>query len=50
MDLAYQYNMTKGDFHPFQQYISYSSIGMNTGVKEVKFNRHQLLLTLGYTF
>lgn len=50
IDLAYQYNMTKGDFHPFQQYLTYSSIGMNTGVKDVKFNRHQLLLTLGYTF
>ena len=50
MDLAYQYNMTKGDFHPFQPYAGYSSLGMNTGVKEVKFNRHQLLLTVGYTF
>ena len=44
IDLAYQYNMTKGDFHPFQPYAG------NSGVKEVKFNRHQLLLTLGYTF
>ena len=44
IDLAYQYNTTKGDFHPFQPYA-----GM-TGVKDVKFNRHQLLLTLGYTF
>ena len=44
IDLAYQYNMTKGDFHPFQPYAG------NTGVKDVKFNRHQLLLTLGYTF
>ena len=50
LDLAYQYNMTKGDFHPFQPYAGYSSIGVNTGVKEVKFNRHQLLLTVGYTF
>jgi hypothetical protein len=44
IDLAYQYNMTKGDFHPFQPYAG------NTGVKEVKFNRHQVLMTLGYTF
>lgn len=45
IDLAYQYNMTKGDFHPFQPYA-----GLNTGMKEVKFNRHQVLMTLGYTF
>ena len=51
IDLAYQYNTTKGDFHPFQPYaFGNSSVGMNTGVKDVKFNRHQLLLTLGYTF
>ncbi len=24
--------------------------GLNTGMKEVKFNRHQVLMTLGYTF
>lgn len=44
IDLAYQYSTTKGDFHPFQPYAGTS------GVKEVSNNRHQLLLTLGYTF
>jgi hypothetical protein len=51
IDLAYQYSMTKGDFHPFQPYVGdHSSTAWNTGVTGVKFNRHQLLLTLGYTF
>ena len=44
IDLAYQYNTTKGDFHPFQPYAG------NSGVTGVKFNRHQVLMTLGYTF
>ena len=44
VDLAYQYSTTKGDFQPFQPYAGY------TGVCEVKNNRHQVLLTLGYTF
>lgn len=44
VDLAYQYSGTKGDFHPFQPYAG------DTGVKEVSNNRHQVLLTLGYTF
>ena len=46
IDLAYQYNATKGDFHPFQPYADAS----DTGVKNVDFKRHQMLLTLGYTF
>ena len=44
IDLAYQYSGTKGDFHPFQPYEG------NSGVTEVKNYRHQVLLTLGYTF
>jgi opacity protein-like surface antigen len=44
IDLAYQYNTTNGDFHPFQPYAG------NFGVKEVSNKRHQVLLTLGYTF
>lgn len=47
IDLAYQYNTTKGDFHPFQPY---DGTERYTGVSEVKNNRHQMLLTLGYTF
>jgi long-subunit fatty acid transport protein len=45
-DLAYQYNMTKGDFYPMQQFESGQSVGMTN----VNFKRHQVLLTLGYTF
>ncbi|MBR1557351.1 MAG: hemin receptor [Prevotella sp.] len=44
VDLAYQYNMTKGEFHPFQPYAG------SNGMMEVDNKRHQLLLTLGYTF
>ena len=45
-DLSYQYNMTKGDFYPMQQYES----GQDVGMTNVDFKRHQVLLTLGYTF
>ena len=45
IDLAYQYSTTNGDFHPFQPYAS-----GNSGVTEVSNKRHQLLMTLGYTF
>ena len=45
-DLAYQFNTTKGDFYPMQQFESGQSVGMTN----VDFKRHQLLLTLGYTF
>ena len=44
IDAAYQYSTTKGDFHPFQPYANAS------GVTEVKNNRSQLVVTLGYTF
>lgn len=46
IDLAYQYNTTSGDFHPMQAYAS----GQDTGVMKVNNKRHQMLLTLGYTF
>lgn len=46
VDLAYQYSATNGDFHPFQPYVDVRA----TGVKEVSNKRHQLLLTVGYTF
>jgi len=45
-DLAYQYNTTSGDFHPMQAYEA----GQDTGVMKVNNKRHQILLTLGYTF
>ena len=46
IDLAYQYSATNGDFHPFQPYVDVKA----TGVTEVSNKRHQVLLTLGYTF
>ena len=45
IDLAYQYSATNGGFHPFQPYA-----GGNSGVTDVSNKRHQLLMTLGYTF
>ena len=59
-DLAYQYSATKGQFFPFQSMNftdivpnddgSYNyEINASTPI-DVKFNRHQLLFTVGYTF
>ena len=45
IDVAYQYSATKGDFYPFQQYDANP-----VGATEVNNKRHQVLLTLGYTF
>ena len=64
VDLAYQYAMTKGTFHPFQSNVGFQDgfITYDNGVTEpyyetciatpssFDFKRHQLLLTLGYTF
>ena len=64
IDLAYQYAVTKGTFHPFQSNVEFQDgyITYDNGVKEpyyetciatpaaLDFKRHQLLLTLGYTF
>lgn len=52
MDLAYQYSTTQGQFCPFVDGASYSGgelINYGDAVK-VDEKRHQLLLTLGYTF
>ena len=60
-DLAYQYSATKGTFYPFQPDGNFTDIVPNkqgelineTNIStptDVKFNRHQLLLTVGYTF
>ncbi|MBO5633125.1 MAG: hypothetical protein J5965_29045 [Aeriscardovia sp.] len=61
-DLAYQYSMQKGDFYPFMDAFADDYIKAADGsiVKheitnyatktEVKNNRHQLMLTLGYRF
>ena len=52
IDLAYQYSTQKGDFHPFADYVDRESTAEdNIGtVSEVKNNRSQLLLTVGYRF
>lgn len=54
-DAAYQYSHTSGRFYPFQSYYQnldyspseYDNIADGT---KVKFDRHQLLFTLGYRF
>ena len=64
IDLAYQYAITKGTFYPFQSNITFEDgiitypNGQTETVYEtcvapstaLDFKRHQLLLTLGYTF
>ena len=52
VSLAYQYSTTKGTFYPFMSYEEAPGAPDNNiadGVS-VKNNRHQLLLTLGYSF
>ena len=44
IDLAYQYSATNGEFHPFQDYAG------RVSTTDVSNKRHNLLLTLGYTF
>lgn len=64
IDLAYQFSKTKGTFHPFQSNVGFQDgfITYDNGVTEpyyetciatptaFDFKRHQVLLTLGYTF
>ena len=52
IDLAYQYSAQKGDFHPFADYQDRESTAEDNiaTVSEVKNNRSQLLLTVGYRF
>ena len=45
LDLSYQYSATDGDFYPFQPNITGSVPSASVSNK-----RHQVLLTLGYTF
>ncbi len=45
IDLAYQYSKTDGKFYPFQPDLTGS-----VSVADVSNKRHQVLLTLGYTF
>lgn len=45
-DIAYQYQLTSGDFYPMQKFEA----DQNVGATKVDFKRHQVLLTVGYTF
>ena len=44
IDLAYQYSTTNGDFYPMQSYEG------KINAVDVSNKRHQMLLTLGYSF
>ena len=44
VDMAYQYSATNGEFHPFQEYAG------RVTTTDVSNKRHNVLLTLGYTF
>ena len=45
-DVAYQYSTVSGDFYPMQAFEP----GQSVGATNVKFNRHQVLMTVGYSF
>lgn len=52
LSVAYQYNTTKGVFSPFMQYVDATDAADSnlTRTVEVKNKRHQIMMTLGYTF
>lgn len=57
IDLAYQYGITKGEFFPFQRSVQYKDAANNLVIENqyssptaVDFKRHQVLMTVGYTF
>ena len=56
LDLAYQYSTTSGTFYPFQPNVVFDDPAGDRGVTcissptSVSNKRHQLLLTLGFTF
>lgn len=52
IDVAYQYSAQKGDFYSFMRYVNeknpdLSNVAQST---QVKNNRHQLMMTVGYKF
>ncbi len=53
-DLAYQYSMTKGTFHPFQPNTTFTFDGATISnvpqTTDVENKRHQVIATIGYTF
>lgn len=53
LDFAYQYATQKGDYHPYSDYkrtVEDVTISASSPSVEVKNNRHQLNLSLGYRF
>ena len=52
LDLAYQYSATNGEFSPFMNYVDNETALDDNICNTVKVSnkRHQVLLTLGYTF
>lgn len=52
IDVAYQYSAQKGDFYPFMSYYDSGSSEFDSvaTATEVKHNRHQLMMTVGYKF
>lgn len=47
LDIAYQYNTTEGDFTPYYNPYYFEDIPESVKVSD---KRHQLMMTLGYTF
>ncbi len=52
VSIAYQYSTTKGTFYPFMSYTDANFADCDNIAEGVKVNnnRHQVLMTLGYTF
>lgn len=50
IDLAYQYSATNGTFYPFQPNVVFEGETNRSTPTDVSNKRHQVLLTLGYTF
>ena len=50
IDLGYQYSTTNGTFYPFQPDVTFSGESNVSTPTSVSHKRHQVLLTLGYTF
>jgi hypothetical protein len=54
VDLAYQYSVTDGDFYPYMNGLTVTQNGTTysneCSAVKVSNKRHQVLLTLGYTF
>jgi len=52
LDFAYQYSTTNGDFSPFMNYVDNDTAADDNIANSVNVSnkRHQVLLTLGYTF